>query len=88
MGARGLLRVVRWGELGDQALFHREHRVGFDVGTARHEDVRGQRAVSGGGHDEVDVRRAVRVALRRLEQDADRTVEAGVGEDLDPNLRT
>src|SRR3984893_6554193 len=74
MGARGPLRVVRGGELGDQALLHREDGVGFYVGAAGHEDVRGQRAVPGGGHLEVDVRRAVRVARGRRQQRANRAV--------------
>src|SRR5579859_1626934 len=74
MSAGGLLRVRRRGELGDQVLLHREHRVGLDVGAAGHEDVRGQRAVPRRGGDEVDVRRAVRVALGRRQQRADRAV--------------
>src|SRR5579871_4168379 len=45
MSAGGLPRVRRRGELDDQALLHREDRVGLDVGAAGHEDVRGQRAV-------------------------------------------
>src|SRR3954447_26615723 len=59
--AGGLPGVVDRGELLDQALLHREDRVGFYVPAARHEDVRGEGPVAGGSHDEVDVRRAVRV---------------------------
>src|SRR2546429_9643771 len=62
-----LPRVVDARELLDQALFHREDRVRFDARAARHENVRGQRPVPGGGPDEVAVRRALRVPLARVE---------------------
>src|SRR5487761_813850 len=69
---QGLVRDLF--EVDHQGLLHREYRVGLDVLAARHEDVRGQVAVAGGRHDEVDVRRAERVPARRQEQLANRAV--------------
>src|SRR5271169_1497423 len=69
-----LFGVVDGRELLDQALLHREYRVRFDVRAARHENVRGQRAMPGRYHDEMDMRRAVRVPSGRVQQRADRAV--------------
>src|ERR1700729_3534411 len=58
-------------EVLDQGLLDREDGVGLDVRAPGHEDVRGQRAVAGGGDDEVDVRGAEGVAAGRLAWGAD-----------------
>src|ERR1700678_3342560 len=73
-GDAGYVPLVREGGVGDlfevldQGLLHREDGVGLDVLASGDEDVRGQRAVAGGGDDEMDVRRAERVPASRLEQ--------------------
>src|SRR3984957_17224715 len=77
-GGGGYVSFFREGRVGDlfelldQGVLDREDGVGFDVLAPGGEDVRGQRAVAGGGDDEVDVGRPEGVSAGRLEQLADR----------------
>src|ERR1700722_2888231 len=67
----GLSEIVK---CVDQALLHREHGVGVDVGAPLDEDVGRELVEPGRFHDEVDVRWSVGVARGGSEEIADGSI--------------